>query len=142
MENLTRVCTKCNVEQDLEENFYRKVRGKLGRSSECKECIKARMPVWRKENKSQPTSKAKMRNGLLTFGERDKKVEKQNNQCLICETVFTEEIKPNVDHNHKTGKVRGILCRECNLGLGYFKDSATILAGAIKYLLKKDYRKR
>jgi hypothetical protein len=39
-----------------------------------------------------------------------------------------------VDHGHETGEVRGLLCSNCNLGLGYFKDNPKYLEGAIKYL--------
>jgi hypothetical protein len=39
-----------------------------------------------------------------------------------------------VDHNHSTGKVRGLLCNRCNKGLGFFKDSSELLNSAIRYL--------
>lgn len=39
-----------------------------------------------------------------------------------------------VDHNHPTGKVRSLLCTQCNRGLGYFKESRDLLERAIKYL--------
>ena len=50
--------------------------------------------------------------------------------CPIC-----EEVKPLVvDHSHDTGNVRGLICRECNLGLGNFYDNLKALANAITYL--------
>jgi len=68
-------------------------------------------------------------------------LKKQNNKCLICkkqETVKdfrTSKIKNlAVDHNHQTGKVRGLLCQYCNTALGYFKDDINRLENAIKYL--------
>ena len=54
----------------------------------------------------------------------------QNNNCAIC----GEEVKLHVDHCHKTGKIRGLLCRNCNTSLGKFKDSPEILQNAITYL--------
>ena len=61
-------------------------------------------------------------------------MEAQNNTCAICSQPFTST--PNVDHCHSTMVVRGLLCRSCNLGLGYFKDSTTNLQVAIDYLHK------
>jgi hypothetical protein len=60
----------------------------------------------------------------------------QHSVCRICGTdnpggrgkVFS------VDHDHQTGKVRGLLCHHCNVGLGNFKDSIDILKKAISYL--------
>lgn len=54
-------------------------------------------------------------------------------KCDICKK---ETPKMNVDHCHSTGKVRGVLCRDCNLAIGLFKDSKQILSQAINYLDK------
>lgn len=57
--------------------------------------------------------------------------------CAICGTK-TPGGKCNqwhIDHNHKTGRVRGILCNRCNVGLGKFNDSIAELYNAIEYLL-------
>jgi len=40
----------------------------------------------------------------------------------------------HVDHDHKTGKIRGLLCKRCNVGMGYFKDDPSILKKAVRYL--------
>lgn len=56
----------------------------------------------------------------------------QKNKCAICARRFSET--PYVDHDHKTGKVRGLLCRFCNTGLGMFQDSCQSLKTAITYL--------
>lgn len=58
----------------------------------------------------------------------------QNNACAICKTRFSRVLGPNIDHCHKTGKVRGILCAHCNRGLGSFKDSTKSLHKAASYL--------
>jgi len=58
---------------------------------------------------------------------------KQNFKCKICDTDNTKYAL-NVDHCHKSGKVRGLLCQCCNRGIGYLKDSEKILEKAISYL--------
>jgi hypothetical protein len=58
------------------------------------------------------------------------------NGCSICGTTDWNgrHARPHVDHDHVTGKVRGILCNECNIGLGKFKDDPALLRAAIRYL--------
>ena len=58
-------------------------------------------------------------------------LKKQKGKCKICKCVLNP---PYVDHNHNTGKVRGLLCRGCNVALGTFQDSIKILKNAVKYL--------
>ena len=54
-------------------------------------------------------------------------------ECGICKIKLTlKEI--NIDHCHVTNKVRGILCKSCNYGLGFFKDNKSLLVSAIEYL--------
>lgn len=65
----------------------------------------------------------------------------QDDLCAICRKEEPNEHKYTrlaVDHCHKTGKVRGLLCSHCNTGLGKFRDSVILLEKAIQYL-KKDY---
>ena len=66
-------------------------------------------------------------------------LEEQNNACAIC-GVHVEESATRfvIDHNHETNQVRGILCSNCNVGLGYFKDQPGRLGQAIKYLMDYD----
>ena len=56
----------------------------------------------------------------------------QNNLCAICKTI--SEYKLVVDHDHSSNKVRGILCRKCNLSLGFAQDDISILKEMINYL--------
>ena len=66
----------------------------------------------------------------------------QNGKCLICGTIPTSRIDSkgkergilHVDHDHISGKIRGLLCHNCNLGLGSFKDNLTLLRQAVVYL--------
>lgn len=75
--------------------------------------------------------KSKLKGYGLTPETYEAMLLKQNRLCLIC----GEEMKsPVVDHDHETGKVRGLLCRVCNAALGQFQESITILERAIQYL--------
>lgn len=66
--------------------------------------------------------------------------EAQQDRCAICNEPLAARggpgYGPHIDHDHVTGKVRGLLCRDCNLGLGHFKDNASILTSASNYLAK------
>lgn len=80
-----------------------------------------------------------------TYGLRFKEViEMSQGQCEICkiDLIFGAS-QPNsqsgvVDHNHTTGRVRGILCNSCNRGIGYFRDNPMFLEKAASYLREKD----
>ena len=61
----------------------------------------------------------------------------QNGRCLICGVGINSLSKPLcVDHDHITGEIRGLLCGNCNVGLGLFKESISSLKNAINYLNK------
>lgn len=66
----------------------------------------------------------------ITPGEYIDMLLDQDKRCAICNTRDYLVI----DHCHATGKVRGLLCNKCNLGLGLFKDNVDSLQNAIKYL--------
>lgn len=66
----------------------------------------------------------------LTVAEYDALIA-SNPNCNICQVSLD---KAHLDHCHKTNKVRGVLCTQCNIGLGMFKDSPEVLQRAIKYL--------
>lgn len=57
---------------------------------------------------------------------------RQENSCGICRAKNYDKLY--IDHDHRTGKVRGLLCRDCNLLLGYAKDNPLFLDASIKYL--------
>lgn len=70
----------------------------------------------------------------LTFEEFSTLLDQQQGRCAICRDEFEGE--PMVDHNHKTRKVRGLLCHHCNTGLGLFRDDPVRLSRAYDYLDK------
>lgn len=73
----------------------------------------------------------------ITFKKFSDMLVAQDGKCAICRRPFGEKRRPNVDHNHKTGKVRGILCYRCNKFMVGRHTFATIKP-VYEYLRKKD----
>lgn len=78
----------------------------------------------------------------MTLEQHKEIFDTQNGRCGICgkyepENATAYEILC-IDHNHTTGKVRGLLCRQCNTGIGQLRDSIELLENAINYLNKYD----
>jgi recombination endonuclease VII len=69
----------------------------------------------------------------ITLEDYDRMYAAQEGKCEICD-IFCQTLE--VDHNHKTGKTRGLLCGNCNRGLGLFFDNINLLISAIKYLIR------
>lgn len=77
----------------------------------------------------------------ITVDDYNALLEEQGEVCAICRrpehVVSRGKLKPlSVDHDHATGRVRGILCHECNVGLGKFGDVPELLRVAADYLEK------
>lgn len=71
----------------------------------------------------------------LTYEQYQEILEKQNGACAICLKEQREASKRlHIDHDHVTGKVRGLLCTKCNMGIGLFGDNVDLLDKATKYL--------
>lgn len=109
-------CAKCLEKKDSSA-FYRCVSNPTGLASYCKPCYRAY---------SQARTK-----GVTEQFVRELLV-KQNNKCAGCKKIFTKT--PCLDHCHKTGRVRGLLCGLCNTCIGSFRDDPRIVRQAILYL--------
>lgn len=149
---LTKFCNKCKTEKELEA-FCKRHTTKDGRDVYCKECVS----IYRKTNykKIQESSSAyyqkykekvnlKNRNNRLkkeynvTQEWYEKTLEEQEGKCKICKSDNPGKgLKHfHIDHNHETGKVRGLLCHSCNTGLGLFKENVDLIQKAIEYVEK------
>ncbi len=99
-----------------------------------KENIAKYQKEYRQNNKSKQRKYNLKKYHNMTVEQYEKMLDNQSGLCDIC-----KEVKQLVvDHNHKTGKVRSLLCRNCNTGLGSFYENISILTNAIKYIERYD----
>ena len=113
-------CTKCRETKTLEE-FYRNHRRKDGRQTFCKKCASAHRAEWGRANKDKVQVYRLYDKYKLRPEEFEAMLEAQSNTCKLCPTVFTDTLDRHIDHDHSTGEVRGILCRRCNIMIGWYE---------------------
>lgn len=124
-----------------------------------KEVLRQRQAEWRKKHPTYYRDKGRARRAKdpvayaawqrrlmmktlygITVEDYDKMFKAQRGRCAICRTTEVgQTTKKNfcVDHDHKTGKVRGLLCFRCNRALGLFYDKAHVVAKAAEYLRRE-----
>lgn len=130
-------CTQCGVVKSLDD-FYNHNIGKYGKKAECKECHrKYRLRLTAADRKR---AKLSSKFGITPY-DYWRMVELQDNKCAICnqEESFVHQVTERVtdlavDHDHITGTIRGLLCRQCNQMLGNSKDRPHVLRGGADYL--------
>ncbi|WP_246630091.1 endonuclease VII domain-containing protein [Modestobacter lapidis] len=121
-------CPEC--EQVLViENFVRTVQSASGYSAYCKPCHNKRSRASREKVGGSRTYHLTRRYGI-TADEADHLLEAQGGLCAICRTAAAG----HVDHDHVTGRVRQLLCFNCNGGLGQFRDDPVVLRAAADYV--------
>lgn len=123
-------CPKCTTVKPILE-FPKNSTSYDGYGGYCKPCHNRQVRETRKKNGTRKYF-LKRRYGI-TQDDFDRMVETQEGLCAICKKPGGK--KPwHVDHDHKTGKVRGILCHHCNTALGNFNDDLEVLQRALDYL--------
>ena len=95
---------------------------------------------WKAKNKDK-VKVYNRRNRLGSYGlsvsEFNSLLQAQGGRCAICGTSEPGQSGAfHVDHDHHTGKVRGLLCSGCNRGIGFLKDDLLVLESAVEYLKK------
>lgn len=138
-----KLCSRCKRILPVSE-FYPHRRMKSGLQSHCKTCARQwhreRPEYIKRKNKEfdarNPTYKLD-RSRLVKFGlsvdELQKLRDSQNGVCAGCMTDLSTA-KECVDHSHKTGKVRGLLCNSCNVSIGRLREDAQTLRRLANYL--------
>lgn len=132
--NRTRTCQNCDKEYELGID-----------SSLHKYCSIACRRDWhynrwkssggRRDSRKQQDYWLRSKYGISS-DDRDKMLADQKGCCAICKVSEPSGYNWHVDHDHVTGKVRGLLCSKCNQGLGLFDEKTSNLEEAIKYLRK------
>ena len=119
-------CQKCGINKPLTE-YGNKTDRPDGLHSYCKICV----------NEDYDFTKYKKYKLNKQYGITPEQyttmLANQESKCAVCGNTMTN---PHIDHCHTTGKVRGLLCINCNQGLGKFKDDIDKLQHAIDYLNK------
>lgn len=144
--NITqRDCGRCGKTKAVNE-FYKRNRSKTyrykaGYDCYCKICRRELIAKVREAQGGGYTDYQRNWDYQKKFGitllEYKEILANQNNCCAICGKNESElTMKLAVDHDHTTNKVRGLLCANCNRGLGYFKEDLSITTGAIDYVCR------
>jgi hypothetical protein len=164
---MTKRCKKCGATKPL-ELFYKAAGTRDGLRGECKECNAAAKAAWYQQNrdavirkvqawqaanpervravrkKRNVARRAEHREAHLarTFGitqaEYDAMLTAQGGGCAICGRSPRIGSSLHVDHDHATGRIRGLLCFRCNGGLGQFAEDIDRLVAATRYIASGD----
>ena len=133
---IAKFCTSCKQLKGVQEFSRNDKRLELNLRCYCKQCNYDRQDKWRKTNpKKQKEYKLFARFGI-TYKDYEDMLIAQNYRCKICDTHIGNTARKVlcVDHCHKTDRIRGLLCDNCNKGLGHFYDKPELLVKSIEYL--------
>lgn len=135
---MLKTCSKCK-ETKNQIRFHKNKSRWDGTSAYCNECMKLIRKNYTNNPKTSWARKLKTKY-KISVKYYEILLQNQKNKCNICKKVEVKKDSTgkvqnlSVDHCHKTGKIRGLLCDKCNLGLGHFKDNVKYLKNAIKHL--------
>ena len=141
-------CPRCQTTKD-DFTFGKDKKGRLGLSFWCRPCTndyaRERYPLVKE--RIRKSSKATYRRRINTYRndrltknyglsleDYNKRLVTQDGVCAICKLPDSTGHSLAVDHSHTTGKIRGLLCKVCNLAIGNFRDNPIIMREAAKYL--------
>jgi len=136
-----KTCKECH--RTLDDGQFNKNCGMHdGRLNTCKDCVAAYAKDYRSKNREVlrklKSIAARKRKYNITPDEMYGIFEKQGKVCAICGRNNPTGRGWQVDHEHTTGKVRGILCHRCNTAIGMLKDDPNLLQQALDYLRRHD----
>lgn len=145
----SKTCTKCG-EHKPAEDFHRRSSARDGRHAQCKPCLLAYHAVYyadpavrardaanaRARGYSPRRRKHSVLRALYGIGldDYDRMLCGQHGRCAICGDALDGGKRTHVDHDHCTGAVRALLCKDCNTGIGHLRDDPSLLRCAADYL--------
>ena len=161
--NMTKTCYRCKQNKPLEQ-FTKDKKNVDGRTYDCKSCrsiiykkwmtdnpekvLETRKKNWkyRKDYYQRPEQKLKYRkkfiesNYGINYEEYEKMVDSQRNLCYLCNQPEPQKRNKHlaVDHNHKTGAIRKLLCSNCNRALGLLKEDIKLIDKLKQYLIEHE----
>jgi hypothetical protein len=145
-------------------DFYAEKSGRKGKRPECKACTAARRKEWYRHNRQREIARVRIwqrANPERLKASRDRNRERRNRKmreihlrnkfgltpdqygviladqggaCALCKKPPTLGISLHVDHDHRTGEIRGLLCMRCNNALGLFRENSDLLRRAARYV--------
>ena len=154
----TKKCTKCELDKPTNsDNFAPDKRNRDGLQGRCRECQRKAFKAWRPAQRDRLNGECRkwyqanrehalayMRSRSiarygLTDGQYAVLYAQQGGTCAICKQPETAKVRGTVcrlsiDHDHITGQVRGLLCKNCNIAIGNFHNDPTLLIAAAAYL--------
>ena len=134
---MTEYCRICGVEL-TDENWYLSRKNK--NQHVCKKCDRASCKKYRRNNPKKIRQWHRenhlTRKYGISFPEYESMLRLQDYRCAICGRKFTKDNVACVDHDHKTGQVRALLCKQCNTGIGMLQDNPSIIHEAEMYIRK------
>ena len=130
-----KTCSRCSVEKPHQE-FHKQTASPDGYTVWCRKCASEH----KKEKRDTYRNRELIRRYGITHQEYLDMLAEQDHRCAVCGLHETKNFNGVlcVDHNHETGKVRGLLCNPCNKALGLAMDSAEILYKLYKYKIHHD----
>lgn len=140
----TKRCTVCKLLKSLDQ-FYNYKKSKDGKQYRCKQCDNEARMAWLRKNperahRSRRSNQLKFKYGI-SLEEFEELFRQQGECCAICGTKENHTRGSSrygwnfaVDHCHETGRVRGVLCSQCNRAIGLLGDTVEGLMKAVKYL--------
>lgn len=137
---MNKTCACCKESLPL-DSFTKMVKARDGKHPYCRSCNSRKSLVWQRANPDRvkvlrARSALKNRNGL-TEESYNALLAAQGNGCAICGTNVPGHVvdrRFDVDHDHNTGRIRGLLCQACNMGIGQLNDDPERLRAAARYL--------